>query len=120
VASRVTGTGKKGHTMRFPVDIAKVQLICGGAAEPSLVYDTREQRTNQKGEPLFQVQLMAGGDDRPLVIPVRTPVEPKGLSFGVPVRAVGLALVPWTSRTGGGGGVNYEADRIEPVRPVAS
>jgi hypothetical protein len=106
--------------MRFPVDIAKVQLICGGEAEPSLVFDTGEQRKNRKGELLFQVQLFAGGEDRPLVIPVRTPVEPKGLSFGVPVRAVGLALVPWTSRTGGGGGVNYEADRIEPVRPAAS
>ena len=76
--------------MRFPVDITKVQLVCGGEAEPSLVYETGEQRTNRKGEPLFQVQLMAGGDDRPVVIPVRTPVEPKGLSFGMPVRAVGL------------------------------
>jgi hypothetical protein len=106
--------------MRFPVDITKVQLVCGGEAEPSLVYDTQEQRTNQKGEPLFQVQLMAGGNDRPVVIPVRTPVEPKGLSFGMPVRAVGLTLVPWTSRTGGGGGVNYEAERIEAVRQAAS
>ena len=51
--------------MRFPVDISKVQLVCGGEAEPSLVYDTKEQRTNQKGEPLFQIQLMAGGNDRP-------------------------------------------------------
>jgi len=106
--------------MRFPVDIAKIQLICGGEAEPSLVFDTGEQRTNRKGEPLFQVQLMAGGEDRPIVIPVRTPVEPKGLSFGVPVRAVGLALVPWASRSGPGGGVNYEADRIEPARQAAS
>ena len=106
--------------MRFPVDITKIQLVAGGGAEPSLVYDTGEQRTNHKGEPLFQVQLMAGGEDRPLVIPVRTAVEPKGLSFGVPVKAVGLTLVPWTSRSGPGGGVNYEADRIEAVRQAAS
>lgn len=106
--------------MRFPVDIAKIQLICGGEAEPSVVFATGEQRTNRKGEPLFQVQLFAGGEDRPVVIAVRTPVEPKGLAFGLPVRAVGLALVPWTSRTDGGGGVNYEADRIEPARQAAS
>jgi hypothetical protein len=106
--------------MRFPVDITKIQLVCGGEGEPSVVYETGAQRTNRKGEPLFQVQLMAGGEDRPLVIAVRTPVEPKGLSFGIPVKAVGLTLVPWTSRSGGGGGVNYEADRIEPVRQVVS
>jgi hypothetical protein len=102
--------------VRFPVDITKVQLVCGGESEPSVVYETGEQRTNRKNEPLYQVQLMAGGDERPVVITVRTPIEPKGLVFGAAVRAVGLALVPWTSRTNGNAGVNYEADRIEPLR----
>ena len=106
--------------MRFPVDISKVQLVCGGEAEPSLMFETGEQRTNRKNEPLFQIQLMAGGDERPVVITVRTPVEPKGLAFGAPVRAVGLVLVPWTSRTTGLGGVNYEADRVEPVRGASA
>jgi hypothetical protein len=106
--------------MRFPVDITKIQLVCGGEAEPSVVFDTGARRTNRNGEPLFQIRLMAGGDELPIVITVRTPVEPKGLVFGTPVRAVGLTLVPWTSRTGGGGGVNYEADRLEPLRGTAS
>jgi hypothetical protein len=106
--------------MRFPVDITKIQLVCGGEAEPSVVFDTGARRTNRNGEPLFQIRLMAGGDELPIVITVRTPVEPKGLVFGAPVRAVGLTLVPWTSRTGGGGGVNYEADRLEPLRGTAS
>ena len=34
--------------MRFPVDISKVQLVCGGEAEPSVVFETGEQRTNRK------------------------------------------------------------------------
>jgi hypothetical protein len=106
--------------MRFPVDIAKIQLICGGEAEPSTVYETGERRTNRKDEPLYQVQLMAGGDERPVVITVRTPSEPKGLVFGAAVRAVGLVVVPWVSRTTGNGGVMYEADRIEPLRAASA
>ena len=106
--------------MRFPVDITKIQLVCGGEAEPSVVFDTGEQRTNRKGEPLFQVQLMAGGEDRPSSSPCAHRWSRRGSSFGIPVRAVGLTLVPWTSRSGPGGGVNYEADRIEPVRQAAS
>ena len=39
--------------MRFPVDITKVQLVCGGESEPSVVYETGEQRTNRKDEPLY-------------------------------------------------------------------
>jgi hypothetical protein len=105
--------------MRFPVDISKVQLICAGESEASVKYGTGVQRTNQKNEPLFQVQLMAGGEERPVMITVRTPVEPKGLAFGAPVRAVGFALIPWASKTTGSGGVNYEADRIEPLRAAS-
>jgi hypothetical protein len=86
---------------------------------PSSTTPVSSEQT-ERVKKLFQVQLMAGGEDRPVVIPVRTPVEPKGLAFGMPVRALGLTLVPWTSRTGGGGGVNYEADRIEAVRQAAS
>jgi hypothetical protein len=111
---------RKEHRMRFPVDISKIQLICGGEAEPSTVYETGERRTNRKDEPLFQVQLMAGGDERPVVITVRTATEPKGLVFGAAVRAVGLVLVPWVSRTTGHGGVMYEADRIEPLRAASA
>jgi len=103
--------------MRFPVDTSKVQLIGGGDPVPSVVFDTGAQRTNKKGEPLFQVELMVGGEDkeRPLMIVVRTPVEPKGVGFATPVRAVGLCVVPWQSKTGNG--VNYEAERVETLRP---
>jgi hypothetical protein len=106
--------------MRFPVDTSKISFICAGESERSLVYDSDEQRTNRKGEPLFQILLFAGGDERPIVITVRTPVDPKGLSFGVPVRAVGLALIPWTSKNNTGGGVSYEADRIEALRGASA
>jgi hypothetical protein len=106
--------------MRFPVDATKIQLICCGESELSLAFESEEQRTNSKGEPLFQIQLLAGGSERPILINVRTPVEPKGIAFGVPVRAVGLCLIPWSSRNTTGGGVNYEADRVEALRGAST
>jgi hypothetical protein len=64
---------------------------------------------------------MAGGEDRPIVIPVRTPVEPKGLSFGMSrCGRWGSPSCPGRHAPVPVAGVNYEADRIEPVRQAAS
>jgi hypothetical protein len=101
--------------MRLPIDTSAMGFIAAGVPEPVLDYDTRRPKTDENGEPLFSVTVMALADGDAEVISVKTAGEPKGVIAGISLRLIGLAGLPWSM--GDRNGVAYRASRIEVVRP---
>ncbi len=48
--------------MRLPVDTSVVHFVSAGPAEPSIDFDTKQQKTDAKGVAINQVHLFVVGD----------------------------------------------------------
>jgi len=102
--------------MRLPIDTNLVSFICAGNPEPVVDFETRRPKTDEAGNPLYQVPLVAMSDGAAEVIAVKVPGEPKGVSQGAQVRLSGLVALPWAM--GDRSGVAYRASKVEPVAPT--
>ena len=51
--------------MRLPVDTSVVSFVSAGPAEPSIDFDTKQQKTDAKGVAINQVHLFVVGDGGP-------------------------------------------------------
>lgn len=80
-------------------------------------FDTKRQKADENGEPLFSVQLVALADGGAEILTVKVAGEPKGLHQGVPVKVTGLVATTWTM--GDRNGIAFKATRIEPASAPA-
>ena len=106
--------------MRLPVDTSAVSFVSAGPPEPSIDFDTKVQRTDDEGRPVFQVFLFAIGAGGRDVIGVKVAGEPKGVGEFTPVKLTGLVATTWAM--GDRAGVSFRADKLEaatPARPAA-
>jgi hypothetical protein len=105
--------------MRWPIDMAQMTFMTAGDPRPVYVYDpenreTRQQRTDANGVPLFSVRVFASGEEVGQVIEVKTAGEPTGIRRNMPVRMTGLSIQPWQLKSGKSG-FAFRAARIEPI-----
>lgn len=104
--------------MRLPVDTAAVSFVSAGPPEPSISFETKSQRIDDDGNPVFTVSLFALGGGSKDVISVRVSGEPKGLGQFTPVKVTGLVATTW--QMGERSGVSFKAQRVEATtRPGA-
>lgn len=99
--------------MKLPIDVSKLTFICGRQPSVAVDFNTKEPKENAEGVTIYQVDLMVMGDDRPDVVMVKVPGEPKGIAQGMVVRPVQLSARPWSNPERSG--VSFEAIRLEPI-----
>jgi hypothetical protein len=100
--------------MRLPVDTSVTHFVSAGPAEPTVDFDTKQQKTDAKGVPINQVHLFVVGDAGTReVITVKIPGEVKGLGQFTPVRVTDLVATTWSMNDRSG--VSFSASRIEVV-----
>ena len=103
--------------MRIPVDTTSMRFLSTGPAQPVLDFETRTQRVDELGQPLFNVALFTLTADGPDTITVKVATEPKGLGEFAPVKVTSLVATTWAM--GDRNGVSFKADAIEPTKATA-
>jgi hypothetical protein len=104
--------------MRLPIDTTAVNFVTAGAAEAAVDFDTKAQKTDENGQPLFNVHLFAVGAGGRDVITVKVAGEPKGLGEFTPVRVRELVATTWAM--GDRAGVSFRAGSVEAATPTRS
>ena len=99
--------------MRLPVDTSAIAFLCALEPQPLLNFQSKEQRADENGEPLYVVQLIALGEGEAEILAVKVPGLPSGLRQGHPVMVTGLVAQPWTMNDRSR--VAFRAARVEPV-----
>ena len=99
--------------MRLPVDTSVVSFVSAGAAEPTLDFDTKQQKTDAKGVAINQVHLFVVGEGTREVITVKFSGEARGLGQFTPVKVSDLVAFTWTMNDRSG--VSFSASKIEAV-----
>jgi hypothetical protein len=97
--------------MKMPIDTSAIQFVSAGPADPVLDYETRTQKVDQNGKPLFNVHLFGITETSRDSISVKVPGEPKGLGNFTPVKVSGLVISDWD--TGERHGYSFRADAVE-------
>ena len=97
--------------MKMPIDTSAIQFVSAGPADPVLDYETRTQKVDQNGKPLFNVHLFGITETSRDSISVTVPGEPKGLGKFTPVKVTGLVVSDWD--TGERHGYSFRAESIE-------
>jgi hypothetical protein len=59
--------------MKLPVDTSAIAFLCALAPEPVIDFQTKQQRADENGEPLYVIQLLAMGDAQPTCWRSRSP-----------------------------------------------
>ncbi len=104
--------------MKLPIDTTGVTFLCALAPEPVMDFETKRQKGDLNGEPLFSVQLVLLADGGAEVISVKIVGSPAaGLISGMPVAVVGLVATPWSM--GDRSGVSFKASSIQPLTAAA-
>lgn len=101
----------EGKGMKIPVDTKDLTFLCTAPAEPVLDFETKQPRSDENGEPLFAVQLVAIADGSAEIISVKVSGKPMAIDAGVPVRVSGLVATPW--QMGERFGISYRAEKVE-------
>lgn len=100
--------------MRLPIDTTGVLFLCALAPEPVIDFETKRQKGDVNGEPLYSVQLVLLADGGAEVISVKIVGSPAtGLVSGAPVTVNGLVATTWAM--GDRSGVSFKANSIQPA-----
>jgi hypothetical protein len=103
--------------MKLPVDTSAIAFLCALEPQPLLNFQSKEQRADENGEPLYVVQLIALAEGEAEILAVKVPGQPAGIRQGHPVKVTGLVAQPWTMADRSG--VSFRAARIEPAMAAA-
>jgi hypothetical protein len=105
--------------MKLPIDTTGVTFLCALAPEPVMDFETKRQKGDLNGEPLYSVQLVLLADGGAEVISVKIAgTPPAGLLSGIPVAVTGLVATPWTMSDRSG--VSFKASSVQPLTTVAA
>ena len=100
--------------MKLPVDTSAIAFLCALEPQPLLIFQSKEQRADENGEPLYVVQLIALAEGEAEILAVKVPGQPsQAIRQGHPVKVHGLVAQPWSMNDRAG--VAFRAARVEPV-----
>jgi hypothetical protein len=110
--------------MRLPVDTSVVSFVSAGPAEPSIDFETKQQKTDAKGVPVNRVDLFAVGEGGTKdVITVKVSGEIRGLGQFTPVKVTDLVAITWAIKDRQGverTGVSFSASKVETITQRSS
>ena len=75
--------------MKLPVDTAAIAFLCALEPQPLLNFQSKEQRADENGEPLYVVQLIALAEGEAEILAVKVPGMPSGIRQGTRSRCMG-------------------------------
>jgi hypothetical protein len=101
--------------MKLPVDTSAIAFLCALEPQPVLAFDTKQQRADENGEPLYLVQLIALAEGEAEILAVKVPGMPSGIRQGHPVKVSGLVAQPWSMNDRSG--VAFRAARSSRPSP---
>ena len=100
--------------MKLPVDTSAIAFLCALEPHPLLDFQSKQQRADENGEPLYVVQLIAMTDGAAEILAVKVPGQPsQAIRQGHPVKVTGLVAQPWSMNDRAG--VAFRAARVEPA-----
>lgn len=102
--------------MKLKMDTAGMQFLIAVAPQPARDWDTKEQRVDADGQPVFSVQLVALEDGAAQLLHVKVAGDPGPLPQGTPVKVTNLVATPWS--LDGRSGVSFRAERVEALAPA--
>jgi hypothetical protein len=108
---------EKEESMKLPVDTSSIAFLCALEPQPLLDFQSKQQRADENGEPLYVVQLIALAEGEAEILAVKVPGQPSGIRQGHSVKVHGLVAQPWAMNDRSG--VAFRAARIEPAVPQA-
>jgi hypothetical protein len=103
--------------LKLPVDTSAIAFLCALEPHPLLDFQSKQQRADENGEPLYVVQLIALAEGEAEILAVKVPGLPSGIRQGHPVKVHGLVAQPWSMNDRSG--VAFRAARIEPAVSTA-
>jgi hypothetical protein len=98
--------------MKLPVDTSAIAFLCALESQPLLDFQSKQQRADGNGEPLYVVQLIALAEGEAEILAVKVAGLPSGIQ-GHPVKVHGLVAQPWSMNDRAG--VAFRAAKVEPV-----
>ena len=99
--------------IQLPIDTSAVSFIDVMPPEPVLDRQTKQQKADTNGEPLYSVELVAFGDEGAQVLSIKFPGTPSaGLRPGAAVKVTGLMVTDWS--VGDRFGLTFRAVKVEP------
>jgi hypothetical protein len=99
--------------IQLPIDTSAVSFIDVMPPEPVLDRQTKQQRADANGEPLYSIELLCIGELGGEVLPVKFPgTPPVGIRRGMPVTVTGPMVTDWA--IGDRVGLTFRAAKAEP------
>jgi hypothetical protein len=100
--------------IQLPIDTSAVSVIDVLPPEPVLDPQTKQQRADANGEPLYSIELVCIGAEGDEILSVTFPgTPPDGIRQGMPVKVTGLMV---TDRASGNRfGLTFRAAKVEPL-----
>ncbi|MGH2689095.1 MAG: hypothetical protein ACRDKW_09865 [Actinomycetota bacterium] len=102
--------------MKLPIDTSAIVFSVALPPEPARDWDTKEQRIDADGQPVYAIQLVALGEGSAQILPVKFAGKPEGLTQGMPLKVTGLFATPWSMNDRFG--VSFRAQSIVPAIPA--
>lgn len=109
--------------MQIPVDTSKVTFLAAGPPEPVVDPDSKQQKTDAKGEPVQALRVVWMDGEGAEVIAVKLAgTMPRGIDQGVMVKLTKLTASYWEmpdARQAGRtrSGISYRAERVDVLGP---
>ena len=100
--------------IQLPIDTSSVSFIDVMPPEPVLDRQTKQQKADANGEPLYSIELVCIGAEDDEILSVKFPgTPPAGIRQGMPVKVTGLMVTDWA--IGDRDGLAFRAARVEPL-----
>ena len=100
--------------IELPIDTSGVSFIDVTPPEPVLDRQTKQQKADASGEPVYSIELVCIGAEGDEILSVTfrgTP--PAGIRQGMPVKVTGLMVTDWA--IGDRVGLTFRAAKVEPL-----
>jgi hypothetical protein len=102
--------------MRLPIDTGAMNFMCASEPAPVLDFETKQQKADEHGQPLFATQVVVLSDGGAQVVSLKTPGRPD-VQPGQMLVVRELVAIPW--EIGDRNGIAFRAGALEPATGAA-
>jgi hypothetical protein len=100
--------------IQLPIDTSAVSFTDAMPPEPVLDRQTKQQKADANGEPLYSIELVCIGTEGDEILSVNFLGTPPGrIRQGMPLKVTGLMVTDWA--IGDRFGITFRAAKVEPL-----
>src|SRR3954453_10477673 len=96
--------------MKLPIDTSGMTFMAAAPARPVTDFETRQPKTDDNGELLYNLQVVALDPEGAQIITVKTTGDPQ-VAQGAMLKLDGLVAMPWSMNERSG--VAFRANRVK-------